>query len=37
MPLEGVNHYSAVFAPEGTAAVVDAIERRLGDAVLIGA
>jgi pimeloyl-ACP methyl ester carboxylesterase len=37
IPLEGVNHYSAVFAPEGTAAVVDAIERRLGDAVLIGA
>jgi pimeloyl-ACP methyl ester carboxylesterase len=36
-PLEDVNHYSAVFAPEGTAAVVDAIERRLDAAVVSGA
>ena len=28
-PIEDVNHYTAVFAPAGTAAVVDAIERRL--------
>jgi pimeloyl-ACP methyl ester carboxylesterase len=27
--IEDVNHYTAVFAPAGTAAVVDAIERRL--------
>lgn len=36
-PLEDVNHYSAVFVPEGTAAVVDAIERRLDAAPLSGA
>ena len=36
-PLEDVNHYSAVFAPEGTAAVVDAIERRLDAAGVSGA
>ena len=29
IPIEDVNHYTAVFAPAGTAAVVDAIERRL--------
>lgn len=28
-PIRDVNHYTAVFAPAGTAAVVDAIERRL--------
>ena len=36
-PLEDVNHYSAVFAPDGTAAVVDAIERRLDAAGVSGA
>ena len=31
--IEDVNHYTAVFAPAGTAAVVDAIERRLDGSV----
>jgi pimeloyl-ACP methyl ester carboxylesterase len=31
-PIGDVNHYTAVFAPAGTAAVVDAIERRLDGA-----
>jgi pimeloyl-ACP methyl ester carboxylesterase len=35
--IEDVNHYTAVFAPAGTAAVVDAIERRLDAASLGGA
>ena len=30
-PLVDVNHYTAVFAPNGTRAVVDAIERRLDE------
>lgn len=30
--LDDVNHYTAVFAPAGTAAVVDALERRLDEA-----
>ena len=31
--IEDVNHYTAVFAPAGTTAVVDAIERRLDGSV----
>jgi pimeloyl-ACP methyl ester carboxylesterase len=32
-PIQDVNHYTAVFAPAGTATVVDALERRLDGSV----
>jgi pimeloyl-ACP methyl ester carboxylesterase len=31
-PIEDVNHYTALFAPKGTTAVADAIERKLAEA-----